>query len=227
MARAFARHGAAVHLAGRTLRKLEGVAREISESGGSATCAEVDAYDVDAVEAHLAGIAQVDISFNAVGLSVVQNKPLVELSVEEFVRPIEQAARTQFVTATAVARRMIAQRRGVIMMLSSSAARESGLEMGGFSLACAAIECFTRSLAGEIGRHGVRVVSLRPDFTPETASEPIDLTTSEMQAFIARTALGRLPALSEVAETAAFVASDYAGAMTGAVVNLTCGAIVD
>lgn len=50
-----------------------------------------------------------------------------------------------------------------------------GGAMGGFSLACASIECFTRSLAGEVGKHGVRVVSLRPNFTPETSPEPVNL----------------------------------------------------
>jgi enoyl-[acyl-carrier-protein] reductase (NADH) len=40
------------------------------------------------------------------------------------------------------------------------------------------------------------------------------------------TVLGRLPTLQQVADTAAFVASDLAGAMTGAVVNLTCGSIM-
>lgn len=227
VARALARHGATVHLTGPTLSKLDTVARDITEAGGTVTTAVVDAYDVAAVEAHLRGLDRVDISVNAVGLAVVQNVPLVELDVEDFVRPVEQAARTQFVTATAVARRMIDQQHGVIMMLSSSAAKESGFEMGGFSLACAAVECFTRSLAGEVGPHGVRVVTLRPNFTPETSPEPIDLTAPEMQALITGTALRRLPTLAEVSETAAFVASDHAGAMTAAVVNLTCGAIVD
>jgi hypothetical protein len=71
------------------------------------------------------------------------------MSLDHFLQPITEAARTHFLTATAVARRMIEQGKGVIMMLSSSAARESGFEMGGFSLACASIECFPRSLAGD------------------------------------------------------------------------------
>jgi len=49
----------------------------------------------------------------------------------------------------------------------------------------------------------------------------------DVQFLVDGTALGRLPRLAEVAETAAFLASDRAGAITGAVVNLTCGAIVD
>jgi NAD(P)-dependent dehydrogenase (short-subunit alcohol dehydrogenase family) len=46
----------------------------------------------------------------------------------------------------------------VIVLLSATAALESRHQMGGFNLACAGIEALTRSLAGEVGRHGVRVV---------------------------------------------------------------------
>ncbi len=123
MARAFSRHGAVVHIASRTGSKLDAVAKDIEADGGRVSVTELDVFDVDAVEALVAGLDRVDISFNAVGLNVVQNKPLVTLTVEEFVTPVAQAARSQFVTATAVARRMIDQRHGVIMMLSSSAAR--------------------------------------------------------------------------------------------------------
>jgi len=70
----------------------------------------------------------------------------------------------------------------------------------------------------------VRVVALRPNFTPETHPE---VSLSDVQSLVDGTALGRLPRLAEVAESAAFLASDQAGAMTGAVLNLTCGAIVD
>ncbi|GAA1598758.1 SDR family oxidoreductase [Kribbella sancticallisti] len=227
VARAFAREGATVHLAGRTLAKLQKVAEDITTNGGRATTALVDAYDSDSIAAHLASIdGPIDVCFNGVSVRETQDIALVSMSVEDFVRPVEDAARTNFLTSTAAARRMIEQGRGVILMLSASSARESGFEMGGFSLACASIECLTRTLAGEVGRYGVRVVALRPNFTPETHPE-WNLGDDTLKPLIAGTALGRLPKLSEVAGTAAFVASDHAGAMTGAVVNLTCGAIVD
>jgi NAD(P)-dependent dehydrogenase (short-subunit alcohol dehydrogenase family) len=170
---------------------------------------------------------RIDVCFNAVGLNDVQNIPLVDMSLEDFLAPVVEGARTHFLTATAAARRMTAQGSGVIVLLSSSAARESGYEMGGFSLACAAIECLGRALAGEVGRQGVRVVVLRPNFTPETHPGIAESHPEALRTLIDGTALGRLPRLAEVADTAAFVASDHAGAMTGAVVNLTCGAIVD
>jgi 3-oxoacyl-[acyl-carrier protein] reductase len=91
------------------------------------------------------------------------------MALGDFMTSLIEAGRTHFVTATAVARRMSAQGSGVIILLSSSAAQESRHQMGGFNLACAAIEALTRSLAGEVGRKGVRVVGLRPNFTPETS----------------------------------------------------------
>jgi NADP-dependent 3-hydroxy acid dehydrogenase YdfG len=79
VARAFAREGATVFLAGRTLAKLDKVADEIRRAGGAAETAHVDAMDPAAVEAHVAGVAKtagsVDISFNAISYSVVQNIP--------------------------------------------------------------------------------------------------------------------------------------------------------
>ena len=56
----------------------------------------------------------------------------------------------------------------MIVTLSASSAKETRHEMGGFSLANAAVEALTRTLAGEFGRRGVRVVGLRSNFTPET-----------------------------------------------------------
>jgi 3-oxoacyl-[acyl-carrier protein] reductase len=226
VARAFAPEGANVFLAGRTLAKLDAVAEEITAAGGVVETAQLDALDQQAVANHVDEVAKkagsIDVCFNAVGLNAVQGIPLVDMSLEDFLTPVKEAA--CFVTATAAARRMAAQGSGVIVMLSSSASRESGPKMGGFSLACAAIECLTRSLAGEVGRRGVRVVAVRPNFTPETTPE---VSLSDVQFLVDGTALGRLPRLAEVADTVAFVASDQPGAMTGAAVNLTCGAIVD
>ena len=228
VARTFAREGAKVFLAGRTLATLDAVAQEIAAAGGAAETAAVDALDQQAVERHADEVVRaagsIDISLNAISLNDVQGIPLVELPLEDFLTPIVEAARTHFVTATAAARHMTHQGSGVIVMLSSSAARESRHRMGGFNVACAAIEALTRGLAGEVGRHGVRVVALRPNFTPETAP---GIAEAELEPLVEDTLLGRLPRLAEVASTAAFVASDGAGSLTGAVVNLTCGAIVD
>jgi NAD(P)-dependent dehydrogenase (short-subunit alcohol dehydrogenase family) len=145
------------------------------------------------------------------------------MSLDDFMLPIVDAATTHFLTATAAARHMTAQGSGVIIMLSATSAKESRHEMGGFNIACAGIEALVRGLAGEVGRHGVRVVGLRPNFTPET----MDATDADVPQLVRDTLLGRLPRLAEVGGTAAYLASDGAGAITGVTLNLSCGAIID
>lgn len=227
VARAFAREGAHVFLAGRTLATLGPVAEEIRGSGGLADAAEVDALDESAVENHLDAVIRqagvLDVSFNAIRVDEVQGTPLMEMSLEDFSLPILSYPRTQFLTARAAGRHMSRARSGVILTLSTSAAQMPGTLLGGFGVACAAVEALSRNLAGELGPHGVRVVCLRPDRLPETAPDPAAAAAGRLPA----TLLGRLPTLSDVANTAVFVASDHAAAMTSTVVNLTCGSTPD
>ena len=228
VARAFARDGARVFLAGRTLATLEEVAADIRTRGGMAEAAQVDAMDKAAVDAHadhvVAAVGSIDVSFNAVAVDALQGVALTEISVEDFLAPITGLCRTNFLTATTAARHMAAQGAGVIVTLTASSAKETRHEMGGFSLANAAIEALTRTLAGEFGRRGVRVVGLRSNFTPETYPA---VTDEQLAPLLKDTLLGRLPRLADLAGTAVYLASDGAGAISGAMVNLTCGAIID
>ena len=228
VARAFAQNGANVFLAGRTLATLEEVASDIRAQGGKAEVAQLDALDQAAVEAHADAVAaaagRIDVSFNAVAIDAIQGVALTELAVDDFVDPIAGYGRTNFLTAITAARHMAAQGAGVIITVTASSAKESRHMMGGFSLANAGIEALTRTLAGEVGRSGVRVVGMRANFTPDTHP---GATEAMLAPLLRDTLLGRLPRLAELASTAVFLASDGAGAMSGAMVNLTCGAIID
>ena len=127
---------------------------------------------------------------------------------------------------------------GVILTLSTPAPALSGRDRrfhrtGGLGPACAAIVELTKQLARELGPRGVRAVCLMPDAIPEAwlddfEDEPPGEDAGKALDYMnAGTLLGRLPRLVEVADAAAFMASDKAGATTGTVVNLTCGSVVD
>ncbi len=225
VARAFAREGAHVHLVGRTKATLDAMAEQIRVAGGVADTAVVNALDRGAVDAHArsldASVGGIDISFNAVAVDVEQNVPLVDMPIEDFIGPIDGLCRTHFITATAAARHMTERRSGVIILLSATSAKEWRHEMGGFSPACAAIEALTRSLAGEVGRKGVRVVGIRTNLIPET----IGITDADAPQLVGDTILGRLPRLAELAGTAVYLSSDAAAAVTGVAVNMSCGAV--
>jgi len=244
-ARTFAREGARVFIAGKTLSKLQDVAADIERKGGVVDIAEVDALDASSVDRHLehvlAAAGRVDITLNAIGMFHVQGAPLAELSLEDFLFPVTAYMKSNFITAKAVALQMIQQGSGVILTLSTPGARATGPGVLGFGVTCGAIETFSRLLAAELGSSGVRVVCLRPDAIPEAL--PASHAQAVFEGFANRAGvtvetmlddwvrkgalLQRPPKLAEVAEFAAFVASDRAGAMTGAIANLTCGSVLD
>lgn len=242
VARAFAADGAKVFLAGRTLPKVQRVADEIVAAGGVADAAQLDALDKAAIERHLDGViaksGRVDISFNAISIrGDLQGTPLVEMTLENFTTPVMTGISTHFLTATAAARHMIKNGSGVVVTLSSSAGGLSGRDQvfhspGGFGVACSAIESLSRTLAGQLGPKGVRVVCLRSDAIPETWGPEFERDRPEQykatKGYMEQgTLLGRLPMLREVGDAAVFAASDRASAMTGTIVNLTCGSIMD
>jgi NAD(P)-dependent dehydrogenase (short-subunit alcohol dehydrogenase family) len=105
VARAFAREGARVFLAGRTLATLEAVAEEIRSAGGVAETAEVDALDEKAVDEHAdavaASVGGIDISFNLISHEDIHGTPLAEMPLEDFERPVRNAVRTMFLTSRA------------------------------------------------------------------------------------------------------------------------------
>ena len=238
VARAFAREGARVFLAGRTLATLDRVAEEISTVGGVAETAQVDALDERTVEEHIGGVVEqagnIDVSFNAISIRDVQLIPLTEMSREDFASPIVTGTATHFLTARAAARRMAERGSGVILTLSSSAVRAyvPGVYVGGFGIAGTAIEALTKQLAAELGPQGVRAVCLRLEGIPESweciSTEDWSAPPAEIEAQMkARSLLGRVTTLNDLGNAAAFLASDLAGATTGTVFNLTSGTVVD
>ncbi|MDQ3794621.1 MAG: SDR family oxidoreductase, partial [Actinomycetota bacterium] len=88
VARAFAREGARVSLAGRTLESLEEVAEEIRSAVGAAETAQVDALDERAVDEHADAVAEragsIDISINLISYADLQGTPLAQMPLEDF-----------------------------------------------------------------------------------------------------------------------------------------------
>lgn len=241
VARAFAREGAKVCLAGRSLAPLDDVAAEIAAAGGKAETARVDTLDDTAVDEHADAVAErtggIDVSFNAIGHGDVHGAPLIEMSWDDFATPIMTAVQSQFITAKAAARHMIKRRSGVILAITATTARLAIPHVGGTGVTFDALESLCRLWASELGSYGVRAVWLRTtgiaealkgEVFPDYGTGSGAMTREQLIAWLeARTMLNRLTTLTDVANVAAFVASDHASAMTASTVNLTCGSLPD
>jgi 3-oxoacyl-[acyl-carrier protein] reductase len=231
VASAFAREGAKVHLAGRTLQSLQEVAQQIRSDGGVAETAQVDAIDEQAVDDHADAVAKnagsIDISFNLISYGDVQGTALAEMPLEEFERPIMNAVRTQFLTSRAAARHMISQGSGVILFFGGYGDPVPDYYIGGFQVALGAIESLRRQLASELGGHGIRAVTLQTGGVPETIPESFEGREEITEGIVGQTMVGRAATLEDVGRVAAFAASDHARTMTATALNISCGAIVD
>ena len=244
VARAFASEGARVFVTGRLRAPVDAVAEDIVSAGGRAEAGTIDALDEQAVDDHLGYVVEragrVDISFNAIGSSDpnIMGVPLVELEAEQFSLPITTYTTSYFLTARLAARRMVPNKSGVIMTVTTLHSR-TGLPLaGGYGPAQAAKEALTRELSAELAPHGIRVVGLRPQAMPESVgsrrrfyesrAKSMGMTWEQFQEVLAaRTHPRRLMTLEEMANVAVFVASDKASGMTGTSVNLTLGSLDD
>jgi NAD(P)-dependent dehydrogenase (short-subunit alcohol dehydrogenase family) len=231
VARAFAREGARVFLAGRTRAKLEDVAQDIRSTGGAAETAEVDALDEQAVDQHADAVAAeaggIDISFNLITHPHKHGTPMAEMQVEDYAAPVATAVRTMFLTARAAARHMTKQGSGVILVFGGSGDPMRDYYLGGTQVAFEAMESMRRQLSAELGPHGVRVVTLRTGGVPESIPEGFDGREAIVEGIEKQTMLGRAATFEDVGNVAAFVASDRARTMTAATANVSCGALVD
>ena len=221
VAYSYAREGARVFLAGRTLERVEHVAASIRQTGALAEAAQVDASDHSSLQTHAKGVldltGQIDVVFNATSNQDVQGTPLLELSHADFVRPCQTAVTIHFLISTVIGRYMATQGSGVILAMAGDARRyrisavrtSPGRRWPG---------CVASSRANWARRGSGLLGSSRPG-SPEA--------DDDLDADAGRSILGRLPRFEEVAKAATFLASDMATTMTATELNITGGAIVD
>ena len=248
VARTFAREGASVFLAGRTLEKLEAVAADITTAGRFAEVAVVDATDEQAVNEHVRDVAtragSLDISINLISHGdtdaggYVQGIPLTEIPATDFFRPITKGVLANYITAQAAARQMVQQRSGAILTLTNAGSTGGSPLMGSTGVVAAAIETFARYLASEVGEYGVRVLGVNIAAVPELFAKDLrtdvfekdsgGLDRAGIEAALAQMSmLRRVTTLAQVADVLAFLASDQAGGMTGTITNVTGGMVPD
>jgi 3-oxoacyl-[acyl-carrier protein] reductase len=244
VAKEFAAQGARLFLSGRTQSRVQTVADAISTDGQTATAVELDALDEDAVNHHVDQVVdtagRVDIVFNATGPQPTEYgnaTSTMDLPVEKFMLPVTRIVESTFITARSAARHMLRQGSGVLIFLSATVSRGVAPNTSAISTAYGAVESLTRSLALDLGPRGVRVVCVRTMGMPETRTmqqtyemggKAMGLPKEKMAEIItSRALLRRSPSLIDTTKLISFLASDEARAMTGAIVNSSCGQVLD
>jgi len=223
IAKVFARNGAKVVGVARSEDKLKALEEEIGENF-SYKVADVSEYDAAerVVKEVTAEHEQIDILVNNAGIT--KDTLLVRMKFEDWKKVIEVNLGGVYNFSKAVAAVMMRQRSGVIINVSSIVGIYGNAGQTNYAASKAGIIGFTKSLAKEVGKRGVRVVAIAPGFieTPMTENLP-----QQLKDFVLKVIpLGRFGRPEEVANVALFLASDLASYITGTVVEVSGGLVI-
>ena len=195
----------------------------IEQAGGAGSLERFDignAAQVDAaVRKILIARGRIDILVNNAG--VTRDNLLMRLTEEDFDEVVRINLKGTFLVTKAVSRQMVRQKGGRILIMSSVVGEMGNAGQSIYSASKAGLIGFTKSLARELASRGITVNAVTPGFITTDMTEA--LSEAARNSFLEQIPLGRFGAPGEVADLAAFLASDRAGYITGQVIGINGG----
>jgi 3-oxoacyl-[acyl-carrier protein] reductase len=204
----------------------EDVAEEIRQGGGDALFVKTnvsDAAEVDAaIKTVLNTYGQIDILVNNAGTT--RDKLIMTMKEEEWDLVLKVNLFSNYYCCKAVVRPMMKRRSGRIINIASVVGLTGQAGQTNYAASKAGIIGFTKSLAREVGSRNITVNAVAPGFisTALTAVLPEEM----VQATIKNTPLGRLGSAEDVAKAVLFLASDDAAFITGQVLTVDGGLVM-
>lgn len=222
-AQRFAREGAAVVVADLDAARVDAAVTSLAATGARVLGVRVDVTDRGSVEAMVAAtletFGRVDCLVNNAGIT--QDARLVRMSEAQFDQVIDVNLKGVFLCAQAVAEPMIEQGSGVILNASSVVGLYGNFGQTNYAATKAGVIGFTKTWARELGPKGVRAIVVCPGFVRTPILESIP--SAVMQKTIDKVPMGRLGEPDEIASVYAFLASDEASYINGAVIEVSGG----
>lgn len=238
IALAFAGRGDVVVLAARNVDGLNSTAKVVGEAGGESMVVETDVTSSDSIQQMVETVTnrhgRIDVLVNNSGVGGPSGT-LWEVDPDEWRATFEVNVFGVFLTTRAVLPVMVDQRSGSVVIIGSISGKRPLLGRSAYTSTKTALIGLTRTLAVEAGRHGVRVNLISPGFVSgprldwviAAQAEARGIGVEEVQSeFEAESALGRLTGPKDVAQAAVFLASDAAGGITGADLNVNSGVVM-
>jgi 3-oxoacyl-[acyl-carrier protein] reductase len=230
IARAFAKAGASVALHGRDRAALGEVAAEIEGLGYRViqTTGDVtDFADIEAMRSEIeASLGPLDILVTNAGGSLTKPGPLESIAEDGWHASVNANLTATFLTIKSFLPGMKARKSGVIITMSSAAARRPHPHSPiPYAAAKAGIQMMTQHLAAQAGPDGIRVNCLAPE-TILTERNEVQIPEEQKQMLVGMHPVRRLGTPDDVARAAVYLASDDAGWITGVILDVSGGAVM-
>ncbi|MEV5789911.1 SDR family oxidoreductase [Streptomyces sp. NPDC052192] len=211
--------GATVHCADRDAPGLHETATLVKDQGGTAHTHHIDVADRAQVQQAVASCDRVDIMAAVAG--IMHSSPVLETRDEDLDRVLSVNFRGVLHACQEAARAMIAQGvRGSIVTMASGAIDTGGPGLFCYSVSKAAVVQLTKTLATEVGAHGIRVNAVAPGWVRTPMTDHHGEKQARTEAFMARLSpLGRVGEPEDVAHAVLHLASDASGFTTGQILR--------
>ena len=222
----FAAEGARVVVCDLDAKAVDEVVREIVARGGRAIGFTVNVADKAGIAAMVQGVmdkyGRIDVLVNNAG--IVDDALFRKMTDEQFERVIDINLKGTYNCARAVVDIMLAQNSGVILNASSVVGIYGNFGQSNYAASKFGVIGLAKTWARELGRKGIRANAVCPGFVETTILKSIP--EKVMQSMVDRVPLGRLAKPEEIANTYAFLASDEASYINGAVIEVSGGMTV-
>ena len=213
-AAALAQAGAHVTLVARTPTEIGDAAREIQQAGGHATALVLDVTDLAAVRSAIGAAEPFDILVNNAGTN--RPRSFLEVTEDDYDCITGLNQRAAFFVAQAVAKKMVAVRRGgSIIHVSSQMGHVGGQNRTVYCMTKHGIEGLTKAMAIDLAAFGIRVNSIGPTFIDTPLTRPFFQDTAFRDDVLRRIKLGRLGTVEDLMGAVVFLAGDAAALVTG------------
>jgi 3-oxoacyl-[acyl-carrier protein] reductase len=228
-ARSLAACGAKVVVNGRDTNAIDAVVSDIQSKGGQAIGIVADCTDFSAIESLRGRVEQelgpVDVLAAFAGGGIIRPGPAEKVSEEEWRSVIDGNLTATFLTVKSFLPGMIERRRGSIMTMASTAGRLPSAAPAPYSAAKAGIVMFTRNLANDVAKYGIRVNCISP---AAVLTERTSRLMSEAQQKEVATMhpLGRMGVPQDIASAALFLASESSSWITGITLDVAGGRVM-
>lgn len=228
MALALAEAGADIVATARTLDQITDTAKEVQQRGRKALAIPMDvtnSQQVNAmVEQTIAEWGHIDVLINNAGGGLGLNKPVLELTDEEWHLGIATNLTGTFFCTRAVGKHLVAQKKGSVINISSGWGFRGGRNYSIYCSSKGGVIQFTRALAMEWARENIRVNCIAPGLFP--TRPPRNEQEEKRRTNAARfTPVKRLGIPKEMGPLAVFLASDASAYLTGEIISIDGGAL--
>ena len=203
--------------------RAEEVKKEIEAAGGKAEVYQCNVSDFEKCQAFIQDViktyGRLDILVNNAGIT--RDGLLMKMSEADFDSVIETNLKGTFNTIRFASRQMLKQRSGRIINLSSVVGIAGNAGQANYASSKAGVIGLTKAVARELASRGITVNAIAPGFIETEMTEV--LSDAVKEASVAQIPLGRFGKPEDIAKTAAFLASDDAGYITGQVIQVDGG----